>query len=344
MYHSKLSDSEKELITKRSKEGVSTKDIAAEINRSYDCVKRFENKANLPSNPQKQGIPFEYYDDIFALYNSGLTLQQIHDQRYPQFSADQINYICRQKGITRPNARQAHFNEHYFSIIDSDRKAYWLGLLMADGCVQHNVKKGNSYSTTLDLMADDKYIVEQFAKDVETNLSVRTYTNKGGFQRQDGKPHSMAKIVLNSPIMAEDLAKYGIVPHKSSLNKHLPLLDEKYMNNFMLGYFDGNGSVTYELRRGIKSAPKLLFYGDHVLISDINEYLEAKLGIKKRAVIDQKNENVSFITYARIDDSLTLYHYFYDNASMYCKRKKDKFEELLRQYRDNRSEQNQAAS
>ena len=32
-------------------------------------------------------------------------------------------------------ARKHHVNKEYFHTIDSNEKAYWLGFIMADGCI-----------------------------------------------------------------------------------------------------------------------------------------------------------------------------------------------------------------
>lgn len=331
-----LTDEEKEIIRIRSLNGVSIKNIAREINRHYSTIKSFEDKHNLPSNPDVYGIAREDRDPIYKLYIDGLNCREIHEQFYPQYTSDQINHICRVKGITRPNGKVANLNHDYFEHIDSSRKAYWLGLLLADGCVQEHKKKGNSFSITLELMTDDKYIIEQFAEDVEATVKVRTYINEKGFQRKDGKPHSQTKVGLWSVKMANDLAKYGVVPKKSYLQKHIPQIPEEYMSNFLLGYFDGNGSITYSTSNN-HFAVRVIFYGDHTLLSDITNYISEIKGLTARTVVDQKKAQVSLLTYGAFKDVEMFYHYFYDNADIYLKRKKDKFEELMKQYRDKHS-------
>lgn len=53
----------------------------------------------------------------------------------------------------------------------------------------------------------------------------------------------MCKIVLNSKKISNDLIDKGIVPNKSLiLNK--PNINEEYYLPFILGYFDGDGSIS----------------------------------------------------------------------------------------------------
>ena len=53
-------------------------------------------------------------------------------------------------------------NSHYFDQIDSENKAYYLGLLFADG---NNFSKHNAI--TLSLQEEDGYIVEKFKDEIE---------------------------------------------------------------------------------------------------------------------------------------------------------------------------------
>lgn len=228
-----MTQEQKELALKLLNEGMIRKDVAKAIHTRYYNLKAFLDKQGVKK--KKYGIPWEYYEPIFDLYNRGMTLQQIHDNYYPQFTVDQINYICRCSGITRPNGKQAILNHHYFSQIDSNEKAYWLGLLAADGNVQ--IKEGR-YTVSIGLRAQENYLIEEFAKAVETDKTVKEYINSSGFQRKDGQPHRTCRIVLHSKIMVEDLMSHGIVPRKSLIYNQMPNIEDRYMSHFIRGFFD----------------------------------------------------------------------------------------------------------
>lgn len=53
----------------------------------------------------------------------------------------------------------------------------------------------------------------------------------------------MCKIVLNSKKMSNDLIDKGIVPNKSLVLKP-PKINKKYYLPFILGYFDGDGTIS----------------------------------------------------------------------------------------------------
>lgn len=327
-----LTEEQKEKALELLSEGMIRKEVAARIHTRYENLKAFLDKNNIPI--KKQGIPYEFYQPIFEKYEQGYTLKQIHDLFYPQFTVDQINYICREKGITRKNGNIAKLNHNYFSEINSPEKAYWLGLLFADGCIRHEKQKGNSWVVQLSLMKEDKYLVEEFAKAVETDKEVKEYCNKTGFQRKDGAPHIECRINLYSSKMAKDLEKYGVVPRKSLKVKELPNIEERYMSHFIRGFFDGNGTITHFMCHE-KEKPRIGFYSTHDFCDNLNQYLNKTIKTSLNKVCDQKNEKVSFISFSKKEDVKNLYDFMYKDAEVFLKRKKQKIEKYISEYRDN---------
>src|ERR1035437_6505732 len=60
------------------------------------------------------------------------------------------------------------FNINYFETINSEDKAYFLGLLFADGCIS-----GNCISISLKI--SDKHILENFKKCINGNIKIHEY-------------------------------------------------------------------------------------------------------------------------------------------------------------------------
>jgi len=111
--------------------------------------------------------------------------------------------------------------DDYFEIIDTKDKAYWLGLLYADGYVEKN-RVGFSFSI------HDEWFLEKVAR------TFKKYESSIRFNRQ-------YQIRFNSTRMVIDLISHGCVPRKSKIIE-LPSLDSRELYlAFLLGFYDGDG-------------------------------------------------------------------------------------------------------
>jgi len=109
-------------------------------------------------------------------------------------------------------------------------KAYLLGLLAADGNVYVNkVRAENKIS--LKLHINDESLVRR-ARDALAPTVNFTYP----------KPHYIRFEVCSKQMML-DLAKYGVVPRKTYNLPWPAALPEDMTVPFLLGYFDGDGSI-----------------------------------------------------------------------------------------------------
>jgi len=134
---------------------------------------------------------------------------------------------------TRQRARsyvQEGLNENYFKKIDSPVKAYWIGLLLADGWIV--TEQGKPRGWAIGLQGKDKYLLEQFAKCLEHPYIVR--------QEREGRDFYQIKVTSES--MTQDLMLAGIIPRKSKTAEFPPCFST-YPRDFLRGYFDGDGSA-----------------------------------------------------------------------------------------------------
>jgi hypothetical protein len=58
---------------------------------------------------------------------------------YCNLDRETTRSILKQLGLEIKNTNRVnkHINSYYFSVIDTPEKAYWLGFLFTDGCVDH---------------------------------------------------------------------------------------------------------------------------------------------------------------------------------------------------------------
>jgi hypothetical protein len=208
--------------------------------------------------------------------------------------------------IYNPNIK-----EDYFETIDSEMKAYFIGLMIADGNV-FEPYDGRSCSTSITLDNEDKYILERFRKELGVNNIVAN----------DGRGCSYMAIKSNK--IAQDLKKYGIVPRKT-LTTYLPQnIDEKLMRHLVRGILDGDGSL-YIKQREHGFMHRISFCGTLRLMTELSEYLTKTLALSlKPKVYTYKNRQLSEFKLQSYESVSKFLHWVYDDATIFLKRKKEK--------------------
>ena len=183
--------------------------------------------------------------------------------------------------------------EHFFQEINCEENAYFLGLLIADGNVfKDNTGRQASISITLDLK--DEYMLQKFKEVLQADTSIG----------HDGR--GCGQIAVRSNIMAEDLAKYGVVPRKS-YHTYLPEISNQYMWHVLRGIFDGDGSIS--------------------------NYLYKNLAFKQKpTVYDYKNKQLSELKIQNIDDIYLFGIYIYKGATIFLDRKYKIFLDFKQHY------------
>lgn len=213
--------------------------------------------------------------------------------------------------------RKYSLNEDYFDI-ENHNMAYILGFIAADG----NIAK-NSNEIKITLSIKDKEILEKIQKELNSSRPLREYIDKNGYE----------KITLDfcSEKIQNKLAEYGITPQKTL--KIIPpyKLNENYIIDYIRGYFDGDGCITTTgyLNHGVEW--KIVSASKNIL-EYFEDYFNKNYQIPKNHIqCRKKNENFLQLYDLRYSTNFSkqLYDIMYTPNSLYLKRKKDKYEELL---------------
>ena len=134
-----------------------------------------------------------------------------------------------------------------FKMIDSKEKAYLLGLIMADGCLFYNVRAG-SYQVKIKLKKADKDLLYDihslFPFFIEPKLEKRSDNKDSYF------------IYCYSKRFFQDLKTHGLTERKSFENANkvfLPELNEVFFFSYLLGLFDGDGTISQDKKGRIRT-------------------------------------------------------------------------------------------
>lgn len=207
--------------------------------------------------------------EIVAMYGHGLSCQEIAERigvtRKTVANRLQASGVDR---IGRRRRRVYRINDAAFSVI-TDEAAYWVGFLMADGCVV--APYGHTGLThaqiSLQLHRDDEEHIAKWRQFLQTDYSV-SYSERVG--RRTGHITPVAGLSVRSRQIASDLAKYGVVPQKS-ITAQVHRLE--HSPHFWRGVVDGDGCLTY-----CSKCPALHVSGSIALMDQYVDFIHQRLG------------------------------------------------------------------
>lgn len=255
--------------------------------------------------------------EIIELYSSGLGCYKIAEKY--KCSSSSINNLLKKNGVyTKKNPndyRKFKFNENYFEKIDSENKAYFLGLIYSDGCISRTTLR-------ISLQDNDGYILDKLLKDVGSNSKLYN------IKKRKNTHQNQKLIVLSSKKMIHDLEKLGVSPKKSLVlefpnKKQVP---EEHFNHFIRGVFDGDGSV-FSYERTI-NGKKYIESGVSIISS--NDFIFQLYNHLNYGRIYHTNHNKnSFISFKEKNEIEKILDYLYRDSTIFLKRKYEKSQKIL---------------
>lgn len=205
-------------------------------------------------------------------------------------------------------------NYDIFEKIDSNEKAYWLGFLAADGC---NYQRKQNASIIINIHQKDIEQLKKFKNFCQTEAEIVSYITSVGFSNNT----PMCKIVLNSKKMSLDLADKGIVPQKSLILKP-PKIEQKYYLPFILGYFDGDGSIYKTSQYNNYS---LSFQGTKEILIWICDVLKLEIPLEQRK---ESVKNEYYIRCGGTNKPYNILKQLYNSCEIHLERKYQIYKEL----------------
>lgn len=186
-------------------------------------------------------------DKISKMYIDGETIESIAKKLNTSMTSINNALILNKTKKRVPHwFHEKHVNIDYFKVIDTPRKAYWLGLIYADGCIVEREKENGFRVFSLSLKYSDKYLLEQFNYDVGSDYKIIESTKKitDGAFGYNKREYAQCSITISNQKFCENLVCCGIIPRKS-LTCNLPRIisDDSLWGHFFRGYWDGDGTI-----------------------------------------------------------------------------------------------------
>ncbi len=206
--------------------------------------------------------------------------------------------------------RNYALNHRFFATIDTEEKAYWLGFLSADGCI--------SDSNTL--------IVGLSPKDEDHLVRLRTAlgANHPLYRKPDG---TAAVLAITSVVMARDLAQFGVVPRKTFTIRWPTNLPDNMLRHYARGYVDGDGGFTIW---NSKTMFRVTSSREYLL--GMQRFLVDTCQLRATRILESSgkgNPLVGDLVYSGWHQVSRLFHFLYDDATIFLPRKKERIEPTL---------------
>lgn len=213
-------------------------------------------------------------------------------------------------------------NIHYFDTIDSYAKAYIVGFIAADGAL---VRTRTTTTLTITLKYEDKAVLEFIKSEIGNEHKLQEIIRPSSFDSSKNIHH--IRYTISDRHITAALNKLGITPNKSlSIGNIIENIPYEYRDAFIIGYFDGDGSIT--VRDGKYPNNKGILCKDYSLYVQIRGTKEFLLGICNHLRIDtshiHQNDSIPHLSFASKKDT---YRFFqcYSNLPFYYERKYNKF-------------------
>lgn len=219
----------------------------------------------------------------------------------------------------------------YFSVIDTEQKAYILGILYADGCVS---KKNNSVSITL--QTRDEALLSDLKLALNSTHPIKKYPTFSTFTFTNKQIH-------------KDLINWGCVPAKSKILKFPSFLSSELLSPFLRGYFDGDGSISnYMSKTNHKNRTKQTninvvncsITSSADFISNCMTIVKKEVAINCKATIPHKDRNTGEILtlnfYGKQQIKKFL-DYIYKDATIKLQHKYNKYLKLVQELEEQKN-------
>jgi hypothetical protein len=202
--------------------------------------------------------------------------------------------------------RTCTLNQTAFDVV-SEESAYWIGFLMADGCVHH--PKNGSPQIILRLNNSDREHLQSFKNFLGSSSKIIP-----------AKDHTVS-LTVTSRRIADTLSRYGIIQRKS-LNAKVSGLEHD--RHFWRGVIDGDGWIHSNPLN--KKSGLINLCGSQNLTSQFASYALEIAGGKLPAF--ERRENL-FIVRLYSDRAMRVIKCLYSDCSISLPRKQERADRVI---------------
>jgi len=241
-----------------------------------------------------------------------------------------IYNLCKRYGIkpktkskARADAKLAGKNVLYSKVDENffsqwtNEMSYVLGFIYADGNIHPH--------GALTMYQKEKEILDKIKVFMKSEHTIKRYKNNKNY---------LYHLMIGNKKIVKDLDRLGVKKNKSLIIE-FPNIPDNFVNHFVRGYFDGDGSI-YRKGGGWTFS---LVSGSKRFIQQLKNKLE-EYGVTEKVIYKFTNAEAFYFKYGGKLDIIKLYAFLYDTYSLehelYLKRKYEIFKQAIEYYENKR--------
>jgi transposase len=308
--------------------GLGSDTISKQFDIHANTVLKLLKREGIERRGLRKKIFPEDEPKIVEMYQQGMSAPEIAEKFNVQHTM--ILRYLEKNGIDRRSAEECHriypIYEDFFDVIDSQEKAYFLGILYADG----NNSLDANY-VRIDLARKDRDILEKLAPLIylkEPLQHIKDYTRE---KEYNGKITTIygSYLTINSKHICHTLFNMGC-ENKKSLTLKWPewLVDSELQRHFIRGYYDGDGGVSLTDIKTRSATTKIISTIE--FCQSMISIIETQTGIHfGEPYNDVESKNVYSIRLAGNPQIANFLDWLYKESTIYLDRKYNLYLELL---------------
>lgn len=224
------------------------------------------------------------------------------------------NYLKRHNlPSLRHTTRKYTMNEDYFSCIDTEEKAYWLGFIQCDGYITKDVIE-------IGLCSKDISHLEKFKKAIQ-------YTGKIT-QRKIANKYDSCRMYIRSNKLLQPLVNIGLDKFRSLTMELLMKHDNPLFIHYVRGIIDANANISLKQYVHSVSVNCILSSGSKKFAQEFTNEMNLYCN-DNNAVVYKADNDKNFSCRLRKVAYMKLFNDSYKNACISLKRKQEKVNAVL---------------
>ena len=311
----KIDDKEYNNIIDMYQRGKTQPEIAALYNCSVSTISGLLRKIGVKTRIGGSVNTENVVEQWCQMYQNGMSLNDIAKLFNVRYTT--VSKHLKNNGITIDRYTY-HFDEHYFDNIDTQEKAYILGLLWADGC-----NFTNKNSVILGLQEQDYELLEQINLLTKNERPLR----KQNLSKKNKKWKNFYKLVWQSQHLSNLLESYGMKNNKTLMLEFPNWMDNNLYSHFIRGYFDGDGCIS--LRNKDRSAV-INMVGTRMFLDKVSSILKDNTGVDVYVQRDERaSDPICVLRCGQRNDVIKILEWLYRDSKIYLQRKYNKYQQFL---------------